>query len=52
MLDTLGLDMMDYDKCWEWYRLRLNKGDVTRFSGVLSALAKKQACVVLKQVRK
>jgi len=39
MLETAGLDVMDYDKRWGRYRLRLNKGEVAKFTEVLSALS-------------
>lgn len=39
-LETAGLDVMDYDKRWGHYRIRLTKGDVARFGEVLSELAK------------
>jgi len=39
MLETGGLDVMDYDKKWGRYRLRLNKGEVAKFTEVLSALS-------------
>jgi hypothetical protein len=39
MLETAGLDVMDYDKRWGRYRLRLNKGEVVKFTEVLSALS-------------
>ncbi len=39
-IETAGLDVMDYDKRWGRYRLRLGKGEVSRFAGVLSELAK------------
>jgi predicted transport protein len=39
-LEAAGLDVMDYDKRWGRYRIRLTKGDVARFSEVLSELAK------------
>ena len=40
MLETAGLDVMEYDKRWGRYRLRLGKGEVTKFSEVLRTLAK------------
>lgn len=49
-LETAGLDVMDYDKCWARYRLRLNKGEVTKFAEVLSALAKQAYAVTGKGV--
>lgn len=39
-IETAGLDVMDYDKRWGRYRLRLGKGEVSRFAEVLSELAK------------
>lgn len=39
-IETAGLDVMDYDKRWGRYRLRLGKGKVSRFAEVLSELAK------------
>jgi hypothetical protein len=39
MLETAGLDVMDYDKRWGRYRLRLNKGEVAKFTEVLRALS-------------
>jgi hypothetical protein len=39
MLETAGLDVMDYDKRWGRYRLRLTKGEVVKFTEVLSALS-------------
>jgi hypothetical protein len=38
-LETAGLEVMDYDKRWGRYRLRLNKGEVVKFTEVLSALS-------------
>lgn len=40
-IEASGLDVMDYDKRWGRYRLRLSKGEVVTYSEVLSALAKK-----------
>ena len=40
MIEAAGLDVMDYDKRWGRYRLRLGKGEVSRFAEVLSELAK------------
>lgn len=40
MIEKTGLDVMDYDKRWGRYRLRLGKGEVSRFAEVLSELAK------------
>ena len=39
MLETAGLDVMDYDKRWGRYRLRLGKGEVAKFTVVLSDLS-------------
>ncbi len=39
-IEASGLDVMDYDKRWGRYRLRLSKGEVSSFSTVLSSLAK------------
>jgi hypothetical protein len=39
-IEASGLDVMDYDKRWGRYRLRLNKGEVAKFAEVLSNLAK------------
>ncbi|MCT0210290.1 MAG: hypothetical protein DCF18_07280 [Cyanobium sp.] len=39
-IEASGLDVMDYDKRWGRYRLRLGKGEVAKFSDVLNALAK------------
>jgi hypothetical protein len=39
MIETAGLDVMDYDKWWWRYRLRLNKGEFAKFTEVLSALS-------------
>lgn len=49
-LETAGLDVMDYDKRWARYRPRLNKGEVTKFAEVLSALAKQAYAVTGKCV--
>lgn len=40
-IEASGLDVMDYDKRWGRYRLRLSKGEVLTYSEVLSALVKK-----------
>ena len=40
-IEASGLDVMDYDKRWGRYRLRLSKGEVVTYSEVLSALVKK-----------
>jgi hypothetical protein len=45
MLETAGLDVMDYDKRWGRYRLRLNKGEVAKFTQVLSALSQQAFAV-------
>ena len=39
ILETAGLDVMDYDKRWGRYRLRLGKGEVAKFTVVLSDLS-------------
>jgi hypothetical protein len=49
-LETAGLDVMDYDKRWARYRPRLNKGEVTKFAKVLSALAKQAYAITGKCV--
>lgn len=38
-IEASGLDVMDYDKRWGRYRLRLGKGEVVKFAEVLSTLA-------------
>ena len=50
MLETAGLDVMDYDKRWGRYRLRLNKGEVVKFSEVLSILANQAFAGVTKGI--
>jgi hypothetical protein len=50
MLETAGLDVMDYDKRWGRYRLRLNKGEVVKFTEVLSALSQQAFAVAGKGV--
>ena len=40
-IEASGLDVMDYDKRWGRYRLRLSKGEEVTYSEVLSALVKK-----------
>jgi hypothetical protein len=40
-LEEAGLDVMDYDLRWGRYRVRLAKGDVTKYEGVLKELIKK-----------
>jgi hypothetical protein len=40
-IEDSGLDVMDYDKRWGRYRLRLDKGQVAKFADVLSKLSKK-----------
>lgn len=37
-IEASGLDVMDYDKRWWRYRLRLGKGEVVKFAEVLSTL--------------
>jgi hypothetical protein len=44
-IEDSGLDVMDYDKRWGRYRLRLDKGQVAKFAEVLSKLSK-QAYVI------
>lgn len=39
-IEASGLDVMDYDKRWGRYRLRLGKGEVGKFSEVLSKLCR------------
>ena len=39
-IEASGLDVMDYDKRWGRYRLRLGKGEVAKFSEVLSKLCR------------
>lgn len=39
-IEASGLDVMDYDKRWGRYRLRLGKGEVSKFSEVLSKLCR------------
>jgi hypothetical protein len=39
-IEDSGLDVMDYDKRWGRYRLRLDKGQVAKFAEVLSKLSK------------
>lgn len=39
-IEDSGLDVMDYDKRWGRYRLRLDKGQVAKFADVLSKLSK------------
>jgi hypothetical protein len=51
MLETAGLDVMDYDKRWGRYRLRLNKGEVAKFTEVLSALSQQAFAGTGKGVR-
>jgi hypothetical protein len=50
MLETAGLDVMDYDKRWGRYRLRLTKGEVAKFTEVLSALSQQAFAVTGKGV--
>ena len=38
-IETAGLDVMDYDKRWGRYRLRIGKGEVQKCAEVLSTLA-------------
>lgn len=40
-LDDAGIDLMDYDKRWGAYRLRLSKGDVSTHKDLLTSLLKK-----------
>jgi hypothetical protein len=37
-LETAGLDVMDYDKKWGRYRIRLSKGDIKKHSEFLTNL--------------
>jgi hypothetical protein len=39
-IEASGLDVMDYDKRWSRYRLRMTKGDPQKFSEILAELAK------------
>lgn len=39
-IEASGLDVMDYDKRWRRYRLRLGKGEVGKYSEVLSKLCR------------
>ncbi len=38
LLETAGLDVMDYDKRWARYKIRLAKGDVAKHADVLRRL--------------
>ena len=40
MIEAAGLDVMDYDKRWGRYRLRLDKGEVAKFAEVLRTLTR------------
>jgi hypothetical protein len=37
-VEAAGLDVMDYDNRWGRYRIRLQKGDVTKHADVLRRL--------------
>jgi len=39
-IEAAGLDVMDYDKRWGRYRLRIGKGEVLKFAESLSMLSK------------
>ena len=39
-IEAAGLDVMDYDKRWGRYRLRIGKGEVVKFAESLSMLSK------------
>jgi len=50
IIEASGLDIMDYDKRWGRYRLRINKGDVAKFSAVLSTVSKKAFVIAAKDI--
>lgn len=50
IVEASGLDIMDYDKRWGRYRLRINKGDVAKFSEALSTISKKAFVIAAKDI--